>query len=418
MKKRLNPKIYFDNAASGNINDQVFKAMLPFLKNQFANPSSLHSQGREARSILETHRSNISQILNTHNSKEIIFTSGGTESINLAIFGVCKNFVEMYKKPGHIISTQIEHEAVLESLNELKKQGWRVSYLPVDKEGVIDINLLQNLIKKDTALVSIMYANNELGTIQPIYKLGKIINGINKKRLRNKLPVIKFHSDACQAGELLDLDMQNLKVDLLSLNGSKIHGPKGVGILYIQNSCAIEPIIYGGGQEWGIRSGTENLAGIVGFSTALKVAQINKEKNIKKVLFLQKYLEEKLIKTFNHIVINGPKNNSTLYNEDEEWNYGLSKLPGTTNFYIEGTEGEALMYYLDAEGFAVSTGSACTSGSDNPSHVLIAIGANKKLAKNSLRVSLSSDNSKEDINKFISALEKAVELTKDTTQEL
>jgi cysteine desulfurase len=409
----MKDKIYLDNAASSEPSKVVLKAIKPFLSGYFGNPSSLHEYGRKSRIAIESSREDIAKILNC-NPKEIVFTSGGTESINLAILGVVKSYQTKQQKPGHMIVSSIEHEAVLETVKSLKSLGWKIDYLNVDEHGFINPNDIKKLVRKDTALISVMYTNNEVGTIQPISELGKIISGINKVRNQKNISPIYFHTDACQAGGVLDLNVHNLKVDLLTLNGSKVNGPKGSGLLFIKTGTKIEPIIYGGGQERGLRSGTENILSIVGLATALKFSQSNRNKSVQKLLELQKFLETNLTK-HKLIKINGPKN---LKQDPKENNFNLQKLPGTINFSVKGIEGEALMYYLDGQGFAVATGSACTAGSEDPSHVLLAMGLKPDLAKSTIRLSLSYDTTKQQLIKFVNVLFKTIDLIKNTKQEL
>lgn len=407
-------KIYLDNAASSKPVEYVLKAIKPFLSGFFGNPSSLHEFGRKSRESIESARAYIATILNSK-PNEIIFTAGGTESINLAIFGVAKNFLRAYKKPGHIIVSKIEHEAVLECVKVLQQAGWKITYLDVNQNGFVNLDQLQQAIKKDTALVSIMYANNEVGTIQPIQKIGYIINGVNRERSKKNLPSIIFHTDACQAGGVLDLDVLKLKVDLLTLNGSKINGPKGSGILFIKSGVNLEPIIYGGGQERGLRSGTENTLGIIGFAAALQYAHTNQIKHIKQLHSLQTLLERELAKHKKLFTINGPTN-SKLHTD--EFNFGLTKLPGTTSFSVSNVEGEALMYYLDSLGFSVATGSACTTGSEDPSHVLLAMGLTSKQARSTIRISLGYDITRANIKAFVATLIQTTKQLQKTVQEL
>ena len=409
----MKSRVYLDNAASTQLDKRVFDAMRPFLTDNFGNPSSLHASGQTAKQAVENARLQVANILHCKTS-EIIFTSGGTESINLAILGWAKAYSMRTKSLGRIIISAVEHEAVLETAKSLEPYGWKIDYLPVDKFGAVNLKELNALVKPNTALVSVMYANNEVGTIQPIAELGAIIAGINRKRVANKLPTIAFHTDACQAGSVLNLNVAKLKVDMLTLNGSKLNGPKGAGILFVKTGTQLEPLIYGGGQEQGLRSGTENTPAIIGFGLALKLAQDNKAKVVKKILELQAMLEKKL-NAINGLAINGPRNNkfSSLEN-----NFGLKKLPGTINFSVGGVEGEALMLYLDAAGFAVATGSACTTGSEEPSHVLIAMGVNPKLAKSTIRLSLGYNTTKVQLSKFITVLSKTVDMLKNTKQNL
>lgn len=402
----MKTKIYLDNAASTAPDKAVLKAMRPFLEGFYGNPSSLHQMGQSAREAIETARGQVAEILGAR-PQEIIFTSGGTESVNLAIQGTAKAYATKFHKIGHIIVSAIEHEAVLECVKALSNYGWQVDFLPVDKTGVVDPNQLKKLIKQNTTLVSVMYANNEVGTIQPVPEIGSVISAVNRERAKKTIPPILFHTDACQAGGSLSLDVTKLKVDMLTLNGSKINGPKGVGILYVKSGTLIEPIIYGGGQERGLRSGTENTPGIIGFGAAIKIAQSKKTKSIKTLLQLQTYLENKLVK-IPGLQINGPRNTKA----------SLNKLPGTINFSVQGVEGEALMLYLDAAGFAVATGSACTTGSTDPSHVLLAMAVTPELAKSTIRVTLSTSLTKTQVNKFINVLTKTIVMLRNTQHDI
>ncbi len=418
MKKLAKKFIYLDNAASTKLKSEVLKSMKPFLEGEFGNPSSLHHYGHQSRQAINKARSEIAQAINlnpTTGSKEIIFTSGGTESINLAILGVAKSYQTKNNKPGHMIVSSIEHEAVLECINALKRWGWKIDYLKVDSNGLINPNDLKKLVKKDTALISVMYANNEVGTIQPIAEASRILAGINRDRNNKNLKPIYFHTDSCQAGGVLTLDIYKLKIDLLTLNGSKLGGPKGSGILFVRTGVDIEPIIYGGGQERGLRSGTENTPAIVGFAKALILNQKERGINTKKLFELQKYIETELEK-LKIIKINGPKNNK--FDKDKGDNFGLLKLPGTINFSVSKIEGEALMYYLDSAGFSVATGSACTTGSEDPSHVLLAMGIKPEDAKSTIRLSLSTDITKQDLKHFAEALKNSIKTIQYTTQEL
>lgn len=407
-------RLYLDNAATTQPSDEVIKAMVPFLKTNFGNPSSLHDFGSTAKQAIEKARTDIAAKLNCA-KQEIIFTSGGTESINLAIFGVARQYQLDHGKAGHIIVSAIEHEAVLESAKALQEEGWEVSMLPVDKQGIADLSRLEKLIKKDTVLVSVMYANNETGAIQPIQELASKLAKINKQRNSQKLNPIIFHTDACQAGGSLILDLQKLKVDLLTLNSSKLQGPKGSGLLYKRHGIKLRPLIFGGGQEFGLRSGTENTAAIIGLAKAIELNSDNPFKRVKKLFNLQHHLETQLSKQIEDVNINGPMN---LQPNAEQLNFGLRKLPSTTNVTITGVEAEAVLYYMDAKGFAIATGSACTSQSTNPSHVLIAMGLKPDDAYSSLRISLSEQITKSDITKFVKALAATVKMLQQTEQNV
>jgi cysteine desulfurase len=405
--------VYLDNAASTNPDKAVLKAIKPHLTGFFGNPSSLHQMGQQARQAIESARAQVAGLLGAR-SQEIIFTSGGTESINLAIYGTAKAYTRQHKRPGHMIVSAIEHEAVLECARDLIIDGWKIDYLPVDKTGRVNPNDLKTLIKKNTALISVMYANNEVGTIEPLREIGSVLGSINRQRAQENLPKVLFHTDACQAGGVLELNVNKLKVDLLTLNASKISGPRGAGLLYIRSGVVLEPLIRGGGQERGLRSGTENTTAIVGFAVALELAQSKRRKRVQDLLALQSFLETKLAK-IGGLQLNGPRNGKLAI---KQFNFGLAKLPSTINFSIKGIEGEALMLYLDAEGFAVATGSACTTASTDPSHVLLAMGVSPKLANYSIRLSLSRQNTKPELTRFIAALNKVVTMLQKTKHDL
>ena len=347
----------------------------------FGNPSSFNDIGLDAKTALDSARQKVANILNAE-PKEIIFTGGGTESINLAIKGVARALKE---KGKHIITSKIEHHAVLETCGYLeKKEGFEITYLDVDRYGVVKLEDLKKAIRKDTILISIMYANNEIGTIQPIEEIGKIA----------KENEIYFHTDACQVGCYLILDVKKLNVDLMTLNGSKIYGPKGVGVLYIRKGTEIEPIIHGGGQEFGLRSGTENIPGIIGFTKALELAQEDREKESKRLVKLRDKLVKGLLDIIPKTFLNG---------------HPVNRLPNNVNVSILDIEGEAMLLYLNEHGIYASTGSACSSTSLEPSHVILAIGLPYEAAHGSLRFTLGRKTSEEDINYVLKKLPKIVE---------
>lgn len=364
-------KIYLDHASATYLDN---------LQENFGNPSSIHQFGRKAKEALEKSRKKVADILNCQVS-EIIFTNGGTESCNLAILGVAR----ANKKYGnHIITTQIEHKAVLEPCRQLEKEGFQVTYLPVDKDGLVSPEDVKKSLTPKTILVAVMYANNEIGTIEPIIEIGRIIRNYRKK--------IYFYSDACQTAGYLDLDVKKLGVDLFTLSGSKIYGPKGSGILYVKQGTLIEPIIFGSGQEFNLRSGTQNVSGIVGFAKALEFAQKKKNKESKRLANLRDYLLKEIFKKIPKVIINGSM---------------TKRLPNNLNISILGVDGEFLLLQLDKKGIAVSAASACFDPDDGPSHVLKALGkfSPKELAKQAhLRISLGKKNTKEDIDYFIKVL--------------
>ncbi len=402
---------YLDGASTTALSDKVVKAMQPYWQKDFGNPSSLYKSGLTAKKALTEARSKIANILSAR-PQEIIFTAGGTESINLAIFGAARHHQLSTGKVGHIISSAIEHDAVLKSLEALKEEGWKTSLAKVDKEGFVDLKNLQSLVKPDTVLISIMYANNEIGTVQPIIKISRWLAETNKQRVLKKLPRILLHTDACQAAGFLTLDVQKLGIDLMTVNGSKIHGPKQTGILYKKSSVALRPIMFGGGQESGFRSGTENVPGVIGFATALEEASNSRKqsKTIIKLQSLQQAFNDRLHKKVAKLrtlklILNGP----TLSKLSNTEKY-LSRLPNNLNYTFTGIEGESLMIYLDAKGIYVSTGSACSTASNDPSHVLMAIGATTKQSQETLRISLYQELTIKDVDYIVSKIVESISI--------
>jgi len=376
------PRVYLDHAATTYLDKEVLKAMKPYLEGGiYANPSSIHQEGRKAKYALYQARKKIAKILNCQ-PQEIIFTGSGTESCNLAIFGTAENFSE---KKDHIITSKIEHSAILKPCQKLEKQGFKVTYLPVGREGIIKVPDLEKAIQPDTFLVSIMYANNEIGTIQPIAEIGKLLKS---KNLKSK---IYFHTDACQAAGFLNLDVQKLGADLLTLNGSKIYGPKGIGMLFVKQGTPIKPLILGGAQEEGKRAGTENLAGIIGFTKALEIAQKNRKKESARLTKLRDYLISGIKNKIPKVVLNG----------DRE-----KRLPNNVNVSVLDIEGEAVLLWLDKYGILASTGSACDSQSLEPSHVILALNRPYEFAHGSLRFSLGKKTNKKDIDYLLKVLPK------------
>ena len=392
LDKIINDKIYLDYAAAAPVDKEVFKAMMPYFSEKFGNPSSIHSFGQEAIAAIDKAREKIARYFSC-DFGEIIFTGSATESNNLAIKGLVhehcgRNTHEM----AHIITTKIEHESVLEPLKELEGAGYEVTYLPVSKEGLIKVSDLEKSIKDNTVLISIIYANNEIGTIQPIKELGKLLEKINKKRKENGLPKIYFHTDAVQALNYLECRPDWLKVDLLTFSGHKIYGPKGIGGLYIRKGAPLSPIISGGGQEFGLRSGTENVSSIVGLAKAVELAFRNKDKNYKKVLDLRNQMLADIIKYSGGIVkLNGSSKNC---------------LPNILNLRFSGLSNETLIVALDQAGVAVSAGSACSGRALSASHVLTAMGLSPKQAKESVRISLGKNTTKQEIKKAAEIINK------------
>ena len=372
--------IYVDNAATTAMSDIAVEAMKPYLQGIYGNPSSLHSVGQRAKEELEGARELVASCLGAQ-PREIYFTSGGSEADNQAIRSAAYNGAAKGKK--HIISTNFEHHAVLHTLKKLEKEGFEVTYLPVDKSGLITPSQVEEAIREDTALVTIMYANNEVGTILPIRQIGAVCR--EKK--------VTFHTDAVQAVGHIPVDVEADNVDMLSLSAHKFHGPKGVGVLYCRRNIPLRTFIEGGAQEKGKRAGTENLAGICSMAAALKDAVDHLSENMAKEERLRNILIEGLSK-IPHSKLNGDRR---------------QRLPGNVNMCFEGIEGESLLLLLDAKGIYASSGSACTSGSLDPSHVLLALGLPHEVAHGSLRLSLSPDNTEDEMNYIVSEVPKVVE---------
>lgn len=371
--------IYLDNAATTKMSRAAIDAMLPFMDKIYGNPSSLHSAGQEANEALYNARERIARLIGC-DAREIIFTSGGSEADNQAIISAARIGERQGKK--HIISTAIEHHAVLHTLDRLKKEGFEITLLNVGENGIIEPNQVKEAIRKDTCLVTVMYANNEIGTIQPIKQIGEIC--------RQK--GVLFHTDAVQAVGHIKIDVKEQNIDMLSLSAHKFHGPKGVGALYAKKGIRLTNLIDGGAQERGKRAGTENISAIMGMAAALEEAVGNIDCNAKKLTVLRDKLINGL-STIPHSVLNGD---------------ATKRLPGNVNFCFEGIEGEALLLLLDDKGVCASSGSACTSGSLDPSHVLLAIGRAHDIAHGSLRLSLSEENTEQEIDYTIKAVTEVV----------
>lgn len=394
MKKIFNKKnklIYFDHASTTYTDKEVFKKIKPYFVDNFANPSSIYDIARKVNGDINEARREIAEILFT-TPDTIFFTSGGTESNNLAIFGTA---YAHEKKGKHIISVRTEHEAVLKPLEKLKKQGFEIEYLPVDKTGKINLKNLQKAIRPDTILVTIMYANNEIGTINDIAEIGKIILK-HRKQSGNNYPI--FHTDACQAGTSLDLNVKKLHTDLMTLNSSKIYGPKGAGILYKDRNITIEPQILGGHQESGLRAGTENIPAIIGMAEALKKVQKNKDRENIRLRKLRDYMWNEIESKIKKVKLNGPE----LTDKDH-------RLVNNLNVSFLDIEGEALLLYLNEKNIVCSTGSACNSLSLDASHVLLACGISHEEAHGSLRFTLGHCNQKSDIDYLMQYLPSIVE---------
>ena len=365
-------KIYFDHNATTPVHEEVFEAMLPYLKEEWGNPSSIHWAARAPRKAVDTARERIAAFLNC-TPLEVIFTSSGTESDNHAI----KGLVNAKKGKGnHIITTKVEHPAVLNTCKHLAKEGYEVTYLGVDSKGMLDIDELKDGVTDRTILITVMYANNETGVVFPVDEIAAIA--------REK--GIAFHTDAVQAAGKVPLDMQKLNVDLLSISGHKLYGPKGMGALFARRGVRLVPLIHGGHHERNRRGGTENVAGIVGLGKACEIASRDMEREIAQLTRLRDRLEKGLIERIEHVYVNGDREN---------------RLPNTTNISFEFVEGESLLLNLDMKGIAASSGSACTSGSLEPSHVLMAMGMSHELSHGSVRFSLGRINTEEDVDYLI-----------------
>jgi len=374
-------RIYLDHNATTPVHPSVLKAMLPYLERDFGNPSSLHYFGRKVRASMDKAREKVASLIGVK-PEEIIFTSCGTESNNLALKGI----VEANRKRGnHIITSSIEHPAVLNVCKYLSKQGCRITYLPVDRYGLIDPKNVKKAITKKTILVSIIHANNEMGTIQPLREIGRMIKKANSKRLNR----IYFHSDTVQSVGKIEVNVNKLGVDLLSLSGHKLYGPKGIGALYIRKGTRISSLLQGGEHEYYLRAGTENVSGIIGLGKACEIASRGRIKEEKKLFKLSERLYQGIRGKIPDIRLNG---------------HPAKRLPGTLNISFESVEGEALLLALDLEGIAVSTGSACASGSPEPSHVLLALGLSYEEAYTSLRFSLGRENTEEEIDYVLKIL--------------
>lgn len=398
--------IYLDNAATTPIDRAVLRAMQPYLTEQYGNPSSLYRIGQQAKEAVDKARKVIADVLQAQ-PREIIFTAGGTESVNLAILGVAHEYELKNKKKGHIITSAIEHHAVLHTVGALKKEGWAVTLVDSDKNGLVSVDSIRKAIRKDTILVSIMYANNEVGTIQNIPDIGKLVAGVNRARVGKKLPRIYFHSDACQAGNSLDLNIFKLGVDLLSVNGSKIYGPKQIGFLYVRSGTPLRPIIFGGGQERNMRSGTENVAGVVGLAKALELAQKTRLQENSRIKKLRDTFLTQLLKSVSGVTLNGPDDRKIKLDK-HKFNEGMQRLPNNVNVSVKGIEGEVLLFYLDGYNIAVSTGSACSSSSPDPSHVILGLGKKKADAFSSLRITLGKQTTKNELDYVLKVIKAIV----------
>ncbi len=371
---------YMDHSATSPVDPEVLEAMLPYFKESFGNASTLYSLGREARTAMETARKQVASLIGAR-AEEVYFTSGGTESDNLAIKGTLSR---LNGKGNHIITSAIEHPAVEETCKYLEKIGYTVTYLPVGEDGIVKLEDLKESIRKDTILITIMHANNEIGTIQPIKEIGALA--------REK--GILFHTDAVQSVGKIPVNVEDMNVDLLSISAHKLYGPKGVGALYIRKGVRIDPLFHGGGHEKGIRPGTENIPGIVGLGKACQLAEENLDKNMEYVASLRDQLIKGVLGSIEQSYLNG---------------HPTKRLPNNANFRFSSIEGESLILQLDFNGINASTGSACSSNKLEPSHVLMAIGLEEVDAHGSLRISLGKENTHEDVDSSIVAIKEVVE---------
>ena len=372
--------IYMDHSATSPVDIEVFNAMKPYFVESYGNASTLYSLGREARRAMESSREKVASIIGA-NTDEIIFTSGGTESDNIAIKGTAYRFK---RRGNHIITSNIEHPAVDETCKYLEKNGFEVTYLPVEKDGIVNSSNLEDAITDKTILITVMHANNEIGTIQPISEIGEIAR-------ENK---IYFHADAVQSVGKIPVNVEELNVDMLSLSAHKLYGPKGVGALYIKKGVRVEPIIHGGGHEKGIRPGTENVAGIVGLGKACEIAENNLEEEAQYLTSMRDELIKRVLSEIDESYLNG---------------HPTKRLPNNINFRFTGIEGESLVLHLDSKNIASSTGSACSSKKLEASHVLMALGLKEVQAHGSLRLTLGKENKVEDIDYVIESIKNAVD---------
>lgn len=371
----MNKIRYFDHSATTYVKEEVLKEMMPYFRVEYGNPSAMYSLGRSAKKVKEKARGKVASAINCK-PKEIYFTSCGSESDNLAIKGIA--YANRYKG-NHIITSKIEHPAVLNTCKTLEKEGYKVTYLNVDKNGIINLEELRNSITNNTILITIMFANNEIGTIEPIQEVGKIAKMYN----------VIFHTDAVQAIGNIKIDVKNLNIDSLSMSAHKFYGPKGVGALYIKEGINFQKIQDGGHQENNKRAGTENIPGIVGIGKAIELADYNLEGHNKKIQMLRDYLISEIENKIPDVKLNGHK---------------TKRLPGNVNVSFANINGGDLLLNLDEKGICASAGSACSTGNENPSHVLTAIGLPKNLSKGTLRITLGEENTKEDVDYLVKNL--------------
>lgn len=375
--------VYFDNAATTRLDEDVLKEMMPYLTNKYGNASSIYKLGRESRKAVEDAREKIAEEINAE-PEEIYFTAGGSESDNTILRGIAYSYKE---KGNHIITSKIEHPAILETCKQLEKEGFEISYVGVDKNGIINLEELENLIKENTILISIMFANNEIGTIQPVEEIGKIAKRHN----------IIFHTDAVQTVGSVKIDVKQMDIASLSMSAHKFYGPKGIGALYVKKGIRFQKFINGGHQEKNKRAGTENVPAIVGMGKAIELAYEHLDEHIDKIKELRDYYIDEIQKRIPDVIVNGDMN---------------KRLPGNANISFKNVDGEAMLLNLDLKGICASAGSACSSGSLEASHVLLAIGVPADVAHSSLRVSIGKYNTKEEIDYLIDSLVEIIKLCK------
>jgi cysteine desulfurase len=364
-------RVYLDNNATTAVEPEVLDGMLPYFSGEFGNASSIHAFGQGARAAVETAREQVAALIGAR-AQEIVFTSGGTEADNHAIFGIAESAKAKAAAPAHIITTAIEHEAVLNSCQELERQGFSVTYVAVDRNGIVDPEVVRRAVRAETVLISVMHANNEIGTVQSMEKIGGIAAEAD----------VYFHTDAVQSAGKVPIDVAAMKIDLLSLSGHKMYAPKGVGALYVRGGTRVRQLLFGGHHQRGARPGTENVAGIVGLGKAAEMARVGLDSDATRVGGLRDRLERGLLERVPDARVNGA---------------GAARTPNTTNITFAGVEGEAMVVALDLKGLACSTGAACSSGAVEPSHVLTAIGLSAEDARGSLRFSLGRHTTSVDV---------------------
>lgn len=386
--KKGKKKIYMDHAAATPVDSAVFDAMKPYFSTVYANPSALHKSGVASRNAIEAARKSVAKALQTE-PYTITFTAGSTEGNNMAVLGLARKHASIGK---HIISARTEHQSVLQPLAQLEREGFEITYVPVDNAGRVTVNDIVAVIRPDTTLITLMYANNEIGTVTPIAEIGK---AVLKHRKQNKSQYPYFHTDATQAINYLDINVERLHVDIMTFNAAKIYGPKGVGAMYKRKGVEIEPIVFGGGHEDGLRSGTENTPAIVGLAASLEMVRKDWEKESDRLADLQALFMKKLSETFPDMLMNGPE-------------VGADRLPNNIHGSFAGLEGEQIALYLDAEGVECSTTSACESEKGSASHVLAACGISQDMATGAVRFTLGRSTTQNEVETAVTAVEKVI----------